>query len=178
MHRFLSASLTLALVIAAPLSAQNVTRRPFSLDLALGASNGWGGYYGTGHGLAIEATFAPAHTSAWVTALTAGLRGVPRGENCLIGPGRPPCRLPFPLLAHVGLLGGLEHAISGLTVRGALGPAFFAGDDGKGLGPIARVDLSTGTRHIALVLVGQGELVIRSGETLRRGAIMLGARLR
>jgi hypothetical protein len=75
-------------------------------------------------------------------------------------------------------VGGLERVMTALTVRGALGPAFFNGAGGKGLGPMARVDLGTGFLHVAFVLVGQGELIIRSGETLRCGSIMFGVRIR
>ena len=179
MHRFLSVSLTLVLVTATPVTAQNINARPFSVDFALGFSNGWGGdKYDDGAGVALELTFAPRHTSAWVTAVTGGLRGAPSGSKCLIGPTLPRCSDPFPLLAHLGLMGGFERVANTLTVRAALGPAFFAGDDGKGLGPIARVDLAAGSQHVAFVLVGQGELAIRSGETLRRGAIMVGMRVR
>jgi len=172
MYSFLSAGLTLALVIATPLPAQSTVSRPYSLDFTVGLSSGGGGDYTNRHAPTVELTFTPPHTSAWVTSLTTGGRDAMVASKCL------GCRDHFPPLAHLGLLGGLERVMTSLTVRGALGPAFFTGEGGKGLGPMARVDVATGLRHDAFALVGQGELIIRSGETLRCGSIMFGVRAR
>jgi hypothetical protein len=175
MNRFSSTVvITLALVIATPLAAQNITSRPFSLDFTVGLSSGSGGDYGNRHAPTVELTFTPPHSSAWVTSLTVGGHDAMVAEKCL------GCRDHFPALAHFGLLGGLERAMTGFMARGALGPAFFIGEGAKkGLGPMARVDLAIGGfSHLGFVLVGQGELIIRSGETLRRGAIMFGVRIR
>ena len=141
--------------------------------------HGWGGEYFDRNGVIADLTLVPSHTSSWITALTLGGGGTPAsGDKCVFNASRTQCLDRFPAIGHLGLLGGLERVMPGAVARAALGPAFFFGGR-KGLGPMARLDLATaGFSHVGLLLVGQGELIIRSRETLRRGSVMVGARLR
>jgi hypothetical protein len=180
MRRFFSASITLLLVIAASASAQSPTTRSTSFDITVGAMHGWGSEYFDRNGVTAELTLVPSHTSAWITALTFGGGGpLGHGDICAFNASRTACLDRFPSVAHLGLLGGLESVMPGVVARGALGPAFFFGGGRKGFGPMVRIDLATGGfSHLGFVVVAQGELIIRSRETLRRGSVMFGMRLR
>jgi hypothetical protein len=179
-RRFLAASATLALVLAASAAAQTSSAHSTSFDITIGALRGSGGDYFDYVGVIGDLTLVPSHNSPWITAVTLGA-GAPvgHGDVCVFNATGTGCLDRFPSVAHLGLLGGLEHVMPGVVARGALGPAFYFGEGGKGLGPMLRVDLATaGFSHLGFVIVGQGELIIRSGETLRRGALMAGMRLR
>jgi hypothetical protein len=173
--------IALTFVIAVPLAAQS-THGP-SLDVTIGASNGWGGKYFSRGGVAGEITLVPDHETWRIAALTVGGRGSPAaGDICAIDPGAAPggprCLPRFPSIVHVGGLGGLERTLPGGAVRAMAGPGFYTGGGAHALGGQLQLDAAVGFTHLAFVGAARGSVLARfRGETLRLGSLTFGLRI-
>jgi hypothetical protein len=177
MHRFLFACL-LASVVAAPVTAQNLTFYSTSFDATVGASYGWGGnIYRERGGVAAELMFVPEHTSSKIGALVVGARGNPASnDRCDFNPDRTRCLEDYPSTLHVALVGGVENATTHLVLRAVAGPALFVGE-AKGGGPIVRVDAAAGAKHIKFVIAATGGLDFGPHEPFPLGMLTLGLRI-
>ena len=179
MYRRLNIVIALLVIANAPLGAQ--AARPFSMDVTVGASTGWGGRYFSRPGVAAEVTLTPSHQAARVVAITFGGRGtLASGDICVFesGPGSR-CLKRFPAFAHLGMLAGLEQPSPIGTIRAMLGPAFYAGQGKSALGAQVQVDASAGFRHVAFMVAGRASALARfSGERLGLGSLQAGFRIR
>ena len=179
MTRLLIASIVLTLMVAKSSYAQPT--HPFSMDLSVGVSTAAGGHYFDRSGFAGEITLVPEHEAGGIVALTVGGRGsFASGDVCAweAGPGTR-CLPRFPATAHLGLLGGLERRVSGVTLRMLGGPAFYGGAGVSGMGSQLQLDAAAGAEHFALVMVTRGSLIKRfNGESQGLWSVALGLRVR
>ena len=179
MTRLLLASIALAFTVAEPSYAQPT--HPFSMDVSVGVSTSLGGHFIDRSGYAGEITLVPEHAAGGILALTVGGRGsFAFGDVCELvsGPGTR-CLSRFPDTAHLGLLGGLERSVSGVTLRMLGGPAFYGGAGVSGMGSELQLDAAAGTPHFALVTTTRGSLIRRfNGETQGLWSVTLGLRVR
>ena len=162
-HR-LTVIIALGFIAKAPLAAQ--TARPFSMDVTIGASTGWGGRYFSRPGVAAEVTLTPEHEAARVFAITFGGRGTPAsGDICVFdnGPGSR-CLKRFPAFAHLGVITGVERQSPVGTVRAMLGPAFYAGQGASALATQLQLDASAGFRHVAFMIARPATALARFQE--------------
>jgi hypothetical protein len=121
--------------------------------------------------------FVPAHTSSKIGALVFGGRGSPVGnDRCDFNPDRTRCLDDFPSTAHIALVGGVERATTHQVVRAVVGPALFVGE-GKGGGPIVRVDAAAGATHIKFVVAATGGLDFGPHEPFPLGLLTFGLRI-
>ena len=177
MTRLLVASVAMILLASSFSYAQNT--RSLSVDLSVGLSTGSGGRYSDRSGVAGEITLVPAHATAGIVALTLGGEGsIASGDVCVLdaGPGTR-CLSQFPATAHLGVLGGLEGRVSGVTLRMLGGPAFYGGAGASGMGSQFQLDASTGATHVAVLIAARGSLIRRfSGETQWLSSVAIGLR--
>ena len=178
MTRLLITSVALILMVAQSSYAQPT--RPFSMDISVGVSTAAGGHYVDRAGFAGEISLVPEHSAGGIVALTVGGRGsFASGDVCALeaGPGTR-CLPRFPATAHLGLLGGLERRVSGVTLRMLGGPAFYGGAGVSGMGSQLQVDAAAGAAHVALVMAARGSLIKRfNGESQGLWSMALGLRV-
>ena len=170
-----------ALILLATSFSYAQTTRSLSVDLSVGLSTGSGGRYADRSGIAGEITLVPEHATIGFVALTVGGAGsIGSGDVCALeaGPGTR-CLPQFPATAHLGVLGGLEGRVSGVTLRMLGGPAFFGGAGASGMGSQIQLDASAGGAHIAVLIATRGSLIRRfSGETQWLSSVAVGLRIR
>ena len=176
--------LKLALVagLATPLSAQKPDS--ISLDLSVGPLHGSSNkedYYQPGSAAAeFTIAFGPTHTTGRIYGLTVGGNfAYASNDVCEIDESRPgKCRVFFPSIVHIGLVGGFHVGSTRAALRALGGPIAFSGGGVSGGGLQLQLDGTAGLEHVALLAALRGQVLRRvDGETLYIRSFGLGLRL-